>query len=99
MAEEAERTEPAVSSKFLVTGLDCADCAAKVEKAVKRIPGVISATIAFPAGRLDVDYDPQQTGITQVIDKVKKLIAGQQQKFCQQLKKWVIQGKWTRIFR
>ncbi|WP_410507830.1 heavy metal translocating P-type ATPase [Methanosarcina hadiensis] len=73
MAEEAERTEPAVSSKFLVTGLDCADCAAKVEKAVKRIPGVISATIAFPAGRLDVDYDPQQTGITQVIDKVKKL--------------------------
>jgi len=44
-----------------------------VEKAVKRIPGVISATIAFPTGRLDVDYDPQQTGITQVIDKVKKL--------------------------
>lgn len=73
MAEEAERTEPAISSKFLVTGLDCADCAAKVEKAVKRIPGVISATIVFPTGRLDVDYDPQQTGITQVIDKVKKL--------------------------
>lgn len=65
--------EPAVSSKFLVTGLDCADCAAKVEKAVKRMPGVISATIAFPTGRLDVDYNPQQTGITQVIDKVKKL--------------------------
>ncbi len=62
-----------MSSKFLVTGLDCADCAAKVEKAVKRIPGVTNVTIIFPAGRLDVDYDPQQTGITQVIDKVKKL--------------------------
>lgn len=62
-----------MSSKFLVTGLDCADCAAKVEKAVKRIPGVTNATIIFPTGRLDVDYDPQQTGITQVIDKVKKL--------------------------
>ncbi|WP_329957024.1 heavy metal translocating P-type ATPase [Methanosarcina mazei] len=57
----------------MLTGLDCADCAAKVEKAVKRMPGVISATIAFPTGRLDVDYDPQQTGITQVIDKIKKL--------------------------
>lgn len=62
-----------MSSKFLVTGLDCADCAAKIEKAVKRIPGVTNATIIFPTGRLDVDYDPKQTGITQVIDKVKKL--------------------------
>ncbi len=44
-----------------------------MEKAVKRIPGVINASIVFPAGRLDVDYDPQQTGTTQVIDKVKKL--------------------------
>lgn len=49
------------------------DCAAKVEKAVKRIPGVTDATIVFPNGRLDVDYDPQQTGAAQVIDKVKKL--------------------------
>ena len=52
--------------------LDCADCAARVG-AVKRIPGVTNATITFPAGRLNVDYDPQQTGITQVIDKIKKL--------------------------
>lgn len=53
--------------------MDCADCAARVEKAVKRIQGVTNATITFPTGRLNVDYDPQQTGITQVIDKVKKL--------------------------
>ncbi len=44
-----------------------------MEKAVKRIPGVFNASIVFPVGRLDVDYDPQQTGTTQVIDKVKKL--------------------------
>lgn len=62
-----------MSSKFLVTGLDCADCVAKVEKAVKRIPGVTNATITFPTGRLNVDYDPQQIGVTQIIDKVKKL--------------------------
>lgn len=73
MIQEAQITESIISSKFLVTGLDCADCAAKVEKAVKRIPGVTNATITFPTGRLNVDYDPQQTGITQVIDKVKKL--------------------------
>ena len=45
------------SSKLLVTGMDCPDCAAKVEKAVKRMPGVGNATIVFPAGRLNVEYD------------------------------------------
>lgn len=76
MTEDAVRTESTVStvsSKLLVTGMDCPDCAAKVEKAVKRISGVINATIVFPAGSLNVEYDPQQTGITQVVDKVKKL--------------------------
>jgi Cd2+/Zn2+-exporting ATPase len=79
MTEAAVRKEPTVStvstvsSKLLVTGMDCPDCAAKAEKAVKRIPGVVDATIAFPIGRLNVEYDPKQTGITQVLDKIKKL--------------------------
>jgi Cd2+/Zn2+-exporting ATPase len=73
MPDEAERTGSTVSSKLLVTGMDCPDCAAKVEKAVKRMPGVGNATIVFPAGRLNVEYDSQQTGITQVLDKIKKL--------------------------
>ncbi|HII92218.1 MAG TPA: heavy metal translocating P-type ATPase, partial [Methanosarcina sp.] len=66
-------TESITSSQFLVTGLDCADCALKVEKAVKRIPGVTNATITFPTGRLNVDFAPQQTNIALVINKVKKL--------------------------
>lgn len=73
MAEAAERTESTVLSKLLVTGMDCPDCAAKVEKAVKRMPGVGKATIVFPTGRLDVEYDSQQTDVTQVLDKIKKL--------------------------
>ena len=73
MIEAAVKTESTVSSKLLVTGMDCPDCAAKVEKAVKRMQGVIKATVVFPAGRLNVEYDPQQTGITQMIDKIKKL--------------------------
>jgi Cd2+/Zn2+-exporting ATPase len=73
MPDEAERTGSTVSSKLLVTGMDCPDCAAKVEKAVKRMPGVGNATIVFPAGRLNVEYDSHQTGITQVLDKIKKL--------------------------
>ncbi len=73
MAQVAERRESTVSSKFLVTGMDCPDCAAKVEKVVQRIPGVVKATVVFPAGRLNVLYNPHQTGVLQVLSKVKKL--------------------------
>lgn len=73
MTETAEKMESIVSSRLLVTGIDCPDCAAKVEKAVRRMLGVVNATFVFPAGSLNVEYDPQQTGVTQVVDKIKKL--------------------------
>lgn len=63
----------ASSSTLQVTGMDCADCAAKVEKAVKRMPGVTSAQITFPLGKLRVDYEATQTGVNQVIDKIRVL--------------------------
>src|SRR5665647_2128091 len=73
MAQAIEIKNLACSTNFQVTGLDCPDCAAKVEKAIKRIPGVASATVAFPLGKLRVDYDATQTGVKQVIDKVRVL--------------------------
>jgi len=62
-----------LSSTLQVTSMDCADCAAKVEKAVKRMPGVTSAQITFPLGKLQLDYDATQTGVKQVIDKIRAL--------------------------
>lgn len=62
-----------LSSTLQVTGVDCTDCAAKVEKAVKRMPGVTSAEIAFPMGKFKVDYDATQTGVNQVIEKIRAL--------------------------
>ena len=63
----------ASSSTIQVTNMDCADCAAKVEKAVKRMSGVTSAQITFPVGKLRVDYDAAQIGVKQVIDKIRAL--------------------------
>ncbi len=73
MGEAAEISNSVISGKVTVTGLDCPDCAAKVEKAVKRMPGISSATITFPSGKLKFDFDVSQTGVKQVIDKVKVL--------------------------
>jgi Cd2+/Zn2+-exporting ATPase len=41
-----------------VEGMDCASCAASVEKGVVRLPGVRRATVNFAAGRLDAEHDP-----------------------------------------
>ncbi|QIN81054.1 heavy metal translocating P-type ATPase (plasmid) [Rubrobacter marinus] len=41
-----------------VTGMDCASCAATVEKRVGQLPGVYKATVNFAAGRLDARHDP-----------------------------------------
>jgi Cd2+/Zn2+-exporting ATPase len=41
-----------------VEGMDCASCAATVEKRVSALPGVVRATVNFAAGRLDAEHDP-----------------------------------------
>lgn len=61
------------SGKFQINGMDCPDCAAKVEKAVRMMPGVASVDLTFPAGKLSVDYDPLKTGSQQIINKIKAL--------------------------
>jgi Zn2+/Cd2+-exporting ATPase len=41
-----------------VAGMDCASCAATVEKRVGQLPGVHRAVVNFAAGRLDAEHDP-----------------------------------------
>ena len=49
-----------------VNGLDCANCAAKLEKNINKIDGVNSAIISFATGKLALDADDE------VFDKVLK---------------------------
>ncbi len=46
-----------VNSTFDLEGLDCADCAAKLEKGIGRVKGVVDAKINFAAGKMKVIYD------------------------------------------
>jgi Cd2+/Zn2+-exporting ATPase len=45
-----------VISRFRVEGMDCGSCAAKIEGAVKRMPGVQSASASVGAGTLKVEH-------------------------------------------
>jgi Zn2+/Cd2+-exporting ATPase len=55
----AEASDGALTRSVLrVEGMDCASCAATVEKGVVRLPGVRRAAVNFAAGRLDAEHDP-----------------------------------------
>src|SRR3712207_5264756 len=41
-----------------VEGMDCASCAATVEKRVGQLPGMHRAVVNFAAGRLDAEHEP-----------------------------------------
>ena len=39
---------------YQVEGLDCADCAVKIERAVKKLPGAVEVKVAYTSGTLEV---------------------------------------------
>ncbi len=42
---------------YTVKGIDCANCAAKLEKNINKIKGVNSAIVSFATGKLMLDAD------------------------------------------
>lgn len=46
-----------MKKKFKLTNLDCANCAAKMEDAIKKIDGVSDATVSFLMQKLTIDAD------------------------------------------
>lgn len=42
---------------FRLEDLDCANCAAKMERAIAKVDGVASATVSFMTQRLTVEAD------------------------------------------
>ena len=48
-------------STLTLTGLECADCAVSLERALAALPGVIDVNLAFSTARLKVAYTPGAT--------------------------------------
>lgn len=44
-----------MKKKFKLEDLDCANCAAKMEEAIKKIPGVNDANVSFMTQKMMVD--------------------------------------------
>lgn len=56
---------------FLLEGLDCANCAAKIEKAVSELDGVKSASINFITTKLTIETE-EDTVSDEFLKKIKK---------------------------
>jgi len=55
-------TAPAtVRHEFPIVGMDCADCAVKIERALRRSRGVQEAQVSLAAERATVVFDPSRT--------------------------------------
>lgn len=56
-----------------LTGMSCASCAAKIEKGLAGVEGVSKATVNFAAEKATVVFNPNQTDLSRLIDRVKDL--------------------------
>lgn len=67
-------------SVFQVSGLDCGDCAAKLEKRVAALTGVVSAQVNFAAGKMIVQHTASVADILQAVKQAgyqaERLAAG-----------------------
>lgn len=58
---------------FEVEGLECPECALKIEKGVSLLPGVVFAGLNYAASTLLVEYEPAKIGTPRIIRRVRGL--------------------------
>ena len=56
---------------YKMEDLDCANCAAKMERAINKIEGVRSASISFMAQRLAIEAD--EDSFEEIMERVEKV--------------------------
>ena len=65
-----------MKKKFKMENLDCANCAAKMEAAIREIEGVSAATVSFMTQKLTIETDEASheeimKKVVQVMNKVE----------------------------
>src|SRR5438034_3206452 len=67
VVSQGEREDRAV---LALEGMTCASCAMRIEKGLKKLPGVKDASVNFATEQATVTYDAAQTGMEQMVQKV-----------------------------
>ena len=59
-----------MTKRFKLIDLDCANCAAKMETAIKKLPGVEDAAVSFMTQKLTVTADEGR--FEEIMDQIEK---------------------------
>jgi P-type Cu+ transporter len=67
------RSEPKLKNRTVLAleGMTCAACAMRIEKGLKKVPGVIEANVNLATEKAAVVYDPTQSNLEQMVQKVE----------------------------
>ena len=68
--EQDESTKPAARTMLALEGMTCASCALRIEKGLKKLPGVTDANVNLATERATVSYDASQVNIEDLLRKV-----------------------------
>jgi len=65
--------QPGAESRATLTleGMTCASCAMRIEKGLKKVPGIKDASVNLATEQATVTYDPAQTNLEQMVQKVE----------------------------
>ena len=61
-----------MKSKFKIQGLDCANCAAELERAIQKIDGVTEASLSFMTEKLVMEIEDDRKD--EVLKNLKKVV-------------------------
>lgn len=81
MGTEASQTKESLhvpaqkehQTTLTLEGMTCVTCAMRIEKGLKKLPGVSEASVNFAAEQAAVTYNPGQTGVEQMVQKIEAL--------------------------
>ncbi|WP_346887442.1 cation transporter [Clostridium sp. UBA1056] len=61
-----------MKKKFILEGLDCANCAAKIERAINELVGVREATVNFMTQKLIIESEDEK--MSEIVQEAEKIV-------------------------
>lgn len=74
----AQRAGAQISNRYQhellsIVGMDCSDCTLVIEHGIRRIEGILDASVSYVSGTLKVEYDTEKTNNAAIKARVKGL--------------------------
>ncbi|NNL76141.1 MAG: heavy-metal-associated domain-containing protein [Desulfobacterales bacterium] len=59
------------SIAFPITGMTCANCAANIERSLKKLDGIREVAVNFAFEKANVRFDPSQARVNDLVGRVQ----------------------------